>query len=299
MRFVVLLAGLGALFVSTACSENVRTSILLNIQAEADITTVDELRLAVFSEVGREVYNRRLPPQGKPTLPNTVVLYPRLAPDVLRLHVRALDKNALVGEGVAVTNVQAGSQLAVHLLIKKGALPDADGDGVPDEIDNCRHVVDPEQKGSCDRDGGPDDGGDRDGLPRDGSPHDGGLDRALADGPADGPRRDGPADAMPHKDLDLRPDQTRDVPARDLPLLPDGGCTRDSQCDDQNACTTERCSNGQCVYVDVSCPQPAAQCKEAICDPKNRLRHQRRPGQHGLQRWSVLHDQRQLHGRRL
>ncbi len=70
----VFLVGASLFFVG--CSSR-RTTILLRIEAYQDEGPFDELKLRVFSSRGEVVFGKRLPEEGKVSLPNDVVLYPR------------------------------------------------------------------------------------------------------------------------------------------------------------------------------------------------------------------------------
>ncbi|MFZ5787939.1 MAG: thrombospondin type 3 repeat-containing protein, partial [Acidobacteriota bacterium] len=139
----VLLAMAAALTL-VAC-RSAPTTVLLRIEAASGLPYPDELRLSVHADEGRVVGDEKL---AAAALPGEVVLYPRQDRGVLRILVRARSKGGPVGEGTTTASLQAGRQVRATLTVGPGALPDADGDGVPDAIDNCPAVPNPAQ-GPC------------------------------------------------------------------------------------------------------------------------------------------------------
>jgi len=181
MRWLVFLAA--ALPIVAVGCKDTPTTVLLRIEAGPGLAAPAELRLSVYSEAGRDVSDERLPPcKGscpEPELPGEVVLYPPGSSGSIRVLVRAEAKEGTVlGEGTAKVELRAGQQVRATLVIRSGGLPDRDGDGVPDGIDNCPDLPNPTQ-GPCDgADGGPEDQGP-------------GADGGRDIGPADGPLPDG------------------------------------------------------------------------------------------------------------
>jgi hypothetical protein len=167
------------LALQAACSET--TTILLHITPGDGLPTPESLSLSVFVDEGRVVDGRRLPEEGAPRLPDTVVLYPRQSKGQVRMLVVAHAGGAEVGSGTTTVELKPGEQVVARLIIEAVKPLDSDGDGVPDAIDNCPTVHNPDQ-GPC---GGPDAGGDADAGPR-------------PDGPIDGPKTDAlKPDTMP------------------------------------------------------------------------------------------------------
>lgn len=239
---------------SGGCSNDAPTTVLLRLTAQPGLPTPEALLLFVFDASGRAVDARRLPEQGLPQLPGDVVLYPSQASGTLRLLVQARLGKSVVGEGATTVALRSGAQVAADLLIATGRLPDRDGDGVPDLVDNCPDQPNPEQT-PC---GGPDAGPDA----------------------SDGPSGDG------------RVDLPSDLPAPDLPVecknaaqCDDGNpCTDDrcvggrcvrlpgaegDACDDGDACTSgTTCEAGVCRGgAPITCPA-APTCKTSSCDPQ-------------------------------
>lgn len=210
------------------------TTVLLTIEAEATVGSLDALELDVFSPTGVAVQGRRLPEEGPPELPDDVVLYPPVSSGPLRMVVDGIRGGALVAQGAATVELKPGEQVKATVTLAAGQLPDGDGDGVPDVVDSCPAAPNPDQ--------GPCPGADGPLFPDAG-------DSAVTDGPS--------------SDRVAVPDQLR-------PDFPQLSCTVNSECDDQDACTTEQCVSGECVYAVVACPSPPnTPCKVAACDKDN------------------------------
>lgn len=222
LRSLVLVAAWTMLLVApSACSKNTPTSVLLRLAAEPGLPTPDTLLLDLFEDSQRRLEGQRLPAQGPPQLPSEVVLYPPQSTGTLRLLVHARLGGAVIGEGATIVELRSGQQVSAEILITGGRLLDRDGDGVPDVIDNCPDVPNPEQE-PCTMDGGLDAG-------------DGSTD--AGDGPA----------------VDLGPDLGVDlVLTPDLPLE----CTTAAQCDDNNDCTADSCVNTACVRTPTNAGGP-------------------------------------------
>ena len=230
------------------------TSVLLTIEAATGLPTPDELRLDVFNPGGSAVKDRRLPESGAPALPDDVVLFPKESSGLVRILVRALAGGAEVGQGVTSVELESGAQVKATVTVHAGALPDRDGDGIPDEIDSCPDLPNPEQ-GPCNLDAGADMGdaapdlflvpdlscdGDNDtylalvcgGLDCDDS------DPKVNPGANEGP----PGSARCADGIDNDCDGSKD--------LDDTGCkscTVDGDCDDDNICTSDACKGGKCA----------------------------------------------------
>lgn len=174
---------LGLVLLLGAC-KSAPTTVLLRIEADAALGAPDHVMLELYGSAGWEVRARRLPASGTVTLPSEVVLYPPRSSGTLRVLLRARqDSGDVLGEGSGEVVLKADDQAKLTVIIRPGRLADRDGDGVPDVIDNCPDLANPEQ-GPC---GGAD-------AQTDG-PRDGGVDAADAgDGPAVDGRPDGGAD---------------------------------------------------------------------------------------------------------
>ena len=172
---------------ATACI-SAPTSVLLHIRAEQDVPTPELLLINLYDDSGRVVKERRVPASGAPALPGDLVLYPPGgSAGVIRVLVQATSGGGVVGEGAGQIRLEPGGQVELTVVLKAGHLPDQDKDGVPDTIDNCKTIPNPDQH-PC---GGPDGGTDGDGPKPD----------AATDGPGDGPDRDALMPDAPTPDL--------------------------------------------------------------------------------------------------
>jgi hypothetical protein len=77
----------------------------------------------------------------------TVVIYPRTPSALgLRVLVQGLTDEAVVSEGALAVALSHGKQQAASLVLRAASQAlDRDGDGVPDEIDNCPAYANPDQ----------------------------------------------------------------------------------------------------------------------------------------------------------
>jgi hypothetical protein len=183
----------------SGCTE-IPTSVLVQITA-VEVPRPDHLRVMVFADQGRVVDARVPDCRGEGDcsleLPNDLVLYPSQSDGTLRLLVRAKTTQETVGEGVAVVTLHTERQVRVSVILRPGLLKDSDGDGVPDEIDNCPAIPNPEQR-ECAGDAGVADGPRVDGA--------GLVDTAPGDIPTQDstPELDtGPKDSSPKPDASM------------------------------------------------------------------------------------------------
>ncbi|MCA9668250.1 MAG: thrombospondin type 3 repeat-containing protein [Myxococcales bacterium] len=200
---------------ATGCSKDVPTSVLLTIEAEQGVGELDAISLDIFDAQGIAVSGRRLHAGGSTplSLPATLVLFP---PEVGPIRVRAIGTFGAVAraEGAVQIAPRAGEQIEATLRLAIGRLPDRDGDGVPDAVDNCPDTPNPAQRPCTSDDGGSDADADGDAGTAD-TTRDVASDLdATSDGDA---TRDGP-DATVDSGVDsndatvdtLSPDSTRD-----------------------------------------------------------------------------------------
>jgi hypothetical protein len=236
--------------------------VLVHVEGAAGLTPPDELRLSVFTESAAPVRDRRIPETGKPVLPGDLVLYPRDSRGAIRIWVRALGPGGPLGDGATTASLLEGKQLEVTVLIAVATLPDRDGDGIPDAVDNCPDLANPQQGPCALLDAGPPDAPDRPAdaladrtpeaaadLPQCDVDGDGHL--AMSCGGADcddqnpliHPKRDEgpPGDATCGDGLDNDCDGSADLLDTEC-----RSCTSDGDCDDQSVCTNDSCGNGVC-----------------------------------------------------
>jgi hypothetical protein len=260
----------------SACSDDAPTTVLLRIERGSIEQTPAALKLWIYGDGGRYVDSQRVPEVGAPELPGEVVLYPKRADDTLRLRVDASDEaGAPVGYGATSVALVAANQTKALIILDTDKLADQDDDGVPDVIDNCVDVYNPDQA-PCEVDAGP---------------RDGGSDADASDGPSVPDASDGPVpdrgpdsvDCDEDKDgylsvlcggddcndklKDVNPGATETGPGsaictdgidNDCDTKTDTGeagcreCESDTVCGDGDACTDDRCVKNVCVNtVDV------------------------------------------------
>lgn len=116
------------------------------------------LRLALYADHGW-LGTQRLPALDAM---GTARVYSPVLEGTLRLLLRAHDKaGALLGEGFTQVTLAKGKEVAASISLAPGAREDGDGDGIPDGVDNCPSLPNPEQR-PCTPDGGAGDTGPRD-----------------------------------------------------------------------------------------------------------------------------------------
>jgi hypothetical protein len=250
---VKLVLGLAVLLLA-GCPTDIPASLLLTITTAPGTPKAEKLRVQVFDERGQAHPATPFPAAapGADGRVGTLVIHPD-DPAALSLRIQAdgLEGDAVVSTGVLSVALESHRQIA-RTLVLEAAPPEAerdhDGDGVPDRIDNCPSVGNPNQKdgnrdgkgdacsgGAADAGSNPNqDGGNttaRDALARD-MPMD-------QNGPSDAAKDDGPGGSP-----------TVDAPsARAL----GAACTRADSCDSGN------CVDGVCCDV-ASCGGPCRAC---------------------------------------
>ena len=156
------LIALGAL----GCNQptSVRVSLALGDGAPAPA----QLRLSLYDVYGRVVDGASL--GSPPSLPGDVVVLLSSNAAFVRVLADGAAADTTTLEAITSGEVASGGEGRVSLTLGTAMLPDVDGDGVPDGIDNCPTVPNPDQacargdgKGDVCRDGNggppPDDGG--------------------------------------------------------------------------------------------------------------------------------------------
>jgi hypothetical protein len=222
------------------------TSLLVTIVAAPGTPAPDSVRVRVFDE-GGALYgftSFAAPAPGADGSLGTVLVYAE--PDQgLRVQAQGLKSQALVTEGVVLSRVTAGKQVAVSLTLGPQRPADRDGDGVPDLLDNCPEVSNDDQLDS-DRDGT----GDR--CTQDAA------DAGVADGP---PAADGPS----------APDAAAAVDAATAPVRDAGvdvcrgpGCGSGplgATCAAGTDCASGHCTDGVCCGS-ADCGGPCRSCDQ-------------------------------------
>jgi len=251
------------------------------VKITADDMTVggapDELLVWAYDDHGRLWDGVRVPEQGALALHGprdygTLLIQPGAIDGALRVHVRGLAAGARVADGaVSVAASQRGTA-TIELQLAATPMIDADGDDVPDAIDDCPAMANPAQ-GGCGvapeptDDGavsdasdatGPDDGGMPDGdggAPDAGAPDAGGQETGAEDGSADtvDARSDGPAG-----DGSCTPAGAGGAAV--CPQPNGGPCTSKDQCT-SGVCADGVCCDTGCTGACRSCNQPGAEGK--------------------------------------
>jgi hypothetical protein len=164
--------GLAGLAVACRSSRQVPESgaVLLRLSVAAGSPTPDELRVWVYDDSGALWDGVRVPESGA-LVPEsgarlgTILIQPGASVGALRLHVQALAGGARVLDGILTVAPEARDRGSFDLVLDPALLPDDDGDGVPDAIDDCPATANPAQGGCPDAgaptvDAGPDTAGD-------------------------------------------------------------------------------------------------------------------------------------------
>ena len=223
-------------------------AVLLDLSVGAGVSTPDELQISVYDDTGT-IWNKRVPESGALTPESathlgTVLLQPGTTQGAMRVHVRALAASARVADGTL--SIPAGSRGTFPLQLSSDVPADADGDGVPDTIDDCAGVAN-ERQGGCPgtMDGGGDDGGDGGGT-------------------------DGAGDASDARDAgDAAPGDGGGMDAFDCDAS--GACNRanGSPCTDSAQCRFSFCVDGVCCAN--ACTGPCRSCNQpnndGVCQP--------------------------------
>ncbi len=157
MTAIRAFVGLGFLAATwTGCGGN-STSLLLTLANEGSSVAPDVVKLRVFGSRG-VVYDTtsvNIPPtavSGR-NLGN-VVVYVKGDDVMLRIHALGSKVGMPISAGSAgsegavqfTTPLPLGKQSTGEIPLKPGRLPDVDGDGVPDKIDNCKNMPNPKQE---------------------------------------------------------------------------------------------------------------------------------------------------------
>jgi len=134
---------------------------MLDLSVGSGVTTPDELRISVYDDAGALWNDTRVPASGalvpeSPAHLGTVLIQPGAAQGALRVHARGLAVSVRVADGVLT--IPAGSRGTFPLRLGADMPVDGDDDGVPDPIDDCTAVANPNQ-GGCPGGAG-DDAGD-------------------------------------------------------------------------------------------------------------------------------------------
>jgi hypothetical protein len=225
-------------------------AVLLELRMTGGVTTPDELRLSVYDDNGTLWKDSRVPgtgalvPESAARL-GTVLIQPGAAQGKLRVHARGFAVAARVADG---TLEIAGGARGTFTLTLEGVVPiDDDGDDVPDAIDDCTGMRNPDQ-GGCP-------GGNGDGGGGSGGSGSGGGGSGGGGGGSGGGGNDGGSDDVAPGDgggMDAAPgcDATGGC---DRPV--GTACTDGTQCR-SSFCVDNVCCANACIGPCRSCNQP-------------------------------------------
>lgn len=126
-------------------------AILLEIKSAQADQIPDELRVWVYDDTGRLWDGERVPAEGTlapkgPQDLGSILIQPGPLTGNLRVHVQGLALGLRILDGTLIAAPVPGNQ-AFDLVLDSAILPDEDGDGVPDVIDDCARAANPMQGG--------------------------------------------------------------------------------------------------------------------------------------------------------
>ncbi len=142
-RCCIALAALSLLSLLSLLSGCQQTTLLIDLQLAAGLAQPSALRLSLFH--GGLLSRASVPTDGH-SLPGTLLVQKIPSGPGLRLQMDGLDTAGdLISQAAQSINPLAGSENRLTLTLTT-PLPDSDGDGVPDVIDDCPAEPDPDQK---------------------------------------------------------------------------------------------------------------------------------------------------------
>ena len=221
-------------------------AFVLKVSLAPGAQTPDELRASVYDDTGALWKDARFPASG-PLTPQsaselgTLLIPPGSVAGDLRLDLRGLVAGALVEEGTLKLPHASFSGATVAVDLSAPPAPDGDGDGVPDAIDDCPTIADPQQTG-CPVDAGAPDGTGR---------RDAGVDAASA--------QDAAVDVAGRRDaaVDVAVKHDAGVDA------PRGNKGTGSGCGSAGECASGFCTDGVCC--NNACNMPCQSCATGTC----------------------------------
>jgi hypothetical protein len=170
-------------------------AVLLRVKTPVGAPAPDELRAWVYDDGGRLWDGVRIPAEGALAGGHgqdlgTILVQPGTFRGKLRVHLRAFATGVRILDGSVTIASLAGEARTVDVLLDPAPPADADGDDVPDGIDDCPAIPNPAQ-GGCAASPAPDAGPD--------AVADGQAEEALVETP-DAPGAEAvPADAPPDR----------------------------------------------------------------------------------------------------
>jgi len=241
-------------------------AVLLRVKVKTGGPVPDELRVWVYDDSGALWRDVRVPEQG--SLPSkgsgqlgTILIQPGATVGAMRVHLRATMAGTRVLDGLLRIAKHDRARGSFDVTLDAADLADADGDDVPDEIDDCAAIANPAQ-GGC-----PGGGQDEDAATSPDGAVDGGADAGgmVVDAAVD-PAIDAEIDARTGTDTGTAIDVGTDAG----PLcafaggcnLPRGAvCANDEQCA-STFCVDKVCCADACAGKCRSCNQPG---NDGVC----------------------------------
>jgi hypothetical protein len=158
-----------------ACAQDVPASLLLTVLDGDGAPAADSVRVRVFDDSGLAYEAATFTVRASGGNLGTVTIYPHRRDALgLRIQAEGLHDNVAVSRGTTTATLVDGQQKSAQVTLRGEPAADGDLDGVPDEIDNCPQVSNPQQEderrdghGDACRSGDPDGGGDDTSVPVD------------------------------------------------------------------------------------------------------------------------------------
>jgi hypothetical protein len=136
-----LLTGWCLMAVAAACSGGASGGVEVQVGVAAGAPMPETLRLDWLDGAIFRVHDLRVPADGvlvkASPLAKVRIEVAADARGARRVVVRGLVGTQVVSEGTAAVDVTAGSWVVASVSLASGRRPDGDGDGVPDEVDQC------------------------------------------------------------------------------------------------------------------------------------------------------------------
>lgn len=208
----------------------------------------DELRASIYDDTGALWKDARFPASGQLTPQSaselgTILIQPGTVTGDLRIDLRGLTGGVLADEATLKIPHASFSGATFDLALAVPVPPDTDGDGVPDPIDDCPTIADPQQTG-CPVDAGAPDAttSRRDAAVDVPSVHDAAVDT--------GAKHDAAADTAVKRDAAVD--------------VPHGNKGNGAGCGVANECASGFCKDGVCC--NNACDQPCQSCSTGMCN---------------------------------
>lgn len=139
-------------------------AVLLKLSCAVTSPPADELRVWAYHDGGRLWDGARVPEEGSlngqnPAELGTILIAPGAIQGALRIHIRAFAAGERLADGMITIPSLAGGERTYDFRLESTPPADDDADGVPDAIDDCVGLANPNQ-GGCAAAPKPDAGGD-------------------------------------------------------------------------------------------------------------------------------------------